>query len=247
MATRKNIFDPHSSEPYPLSRSKLELFLECPRCFYLDRRHGIGRPDGYTMSLNLAVDALMKKEFDYYRTNNEAHPIMKLYGVDAIPFRHPELSTWRDTPQGIRSLHSATNFDVYGLVDDVWVHPDGSLAIVDYKATSTAATITLDDRHGYKRQLEMYQWLFRRNGFNVSNTAYFVFVNGSRDKQMFDRVLEFTMQILPHEGSDTWIEDALVAAKECLMGDIPPPSVTDCEWCGYRRHAREIDPSSGSG
>jgi hypothetical protein len=193
------------------------------------------------MSLNLAVDALMKKEFDYYRLNNKPHPVMTLFGIDAIPFRHPDLATWRDTPTGIRALHRPTNIDVYGLVDDVWVHKDGSLAIVDYKATSTAATITLDARHGYKRQLELYQWLFRRNGFNVSNTGYFVFVNATRDREMFDRTLEFSMQILPHEGSDAWVDDALIGAKECLMSDVVPPSVNDCEWCLYRRKAKDIE------
>lgn len=228
-------FNPASSEPYPISRTKVELFLECPRCFYLDRRLGISRPGDYTFSLNLAVDALMKKEFDFYRLRNEAHPVMKTYGADAIPYRHPELETWRDTPTGIRTVHGPSNLEVFGLVDDVWVHPDGSLGIVDYKATSTAATITLDERHGYKRQLELYQWLFRRNGFSVSRECYFVFVNATRDRNMFDNVLEFSMQILPHEGDDTWVEDTLIAIKECLMSDVPPPSVSDCKWCEYRK------------
>lgn len=229
------LFDPSSATPYPLSRSKLELFLECPRCFYLDRRHGVARPDGPAFSLNLTVDALMKKEFDVYRLRKEPHPVMRSYGVDAIPFRHAELSTWRDTPTGIRVIHGPSNFDVFGLVDDVWQMQDGSIAVVDYKATSTAATITLDERHGYKRQLEVYQWLFRNNGFTVSDTAYFVFVNATRDREMFDRTLEFTMQILPHIGTTEWIEDALKGAKECLMSDIPTPSTVDCQWCYYRR------------
>jgi len=234
-------FDPTSAEPFAISRSKLELFLECPRCFYLDRIHNIGRPDGYPLSLNLTVDALMKKEFDTFRLSEKPHPIMTMYGVDAIPFRHPDLSTWRDTPQGVRSLHSPTNIELFGIMDDVWVHADGSLAVVDYKATSTTATITLNNRHGYKRQLEVYQWLLRRNGFDVSPMGYFVFVNATRDRDMFDRTLEFVMSVLPYEGSDAWIDDALVGVKECLMCDVPPPSTMDCEWCEYRKKARETE------
>lgn len=235
------LFDPSSASPFPLSRSKLELFLECPRCFYLDRRHGIARPDGPPFSLNLTVDALMKKEFDTYRLRGEPHPVMRSYGVDAIPLRHADLSTWRDTPTGIRAIHGPSNFEVFGLVDDVWQMQDGSIAVVDYKATSTASTITLDERYGYKRQLEVYQWLFRNNGFTVSDTAYFVFVNATRDREAFDRSLEFTMQILPHIGSTSWIDDALRGAKECLMGEMPPPSVSDCEWCNYRKAAIQIE------
>lgn len=235
---QRGSFNPESAGPYPISRSKIELFLECPRCFYLDRRKGIARPDGPPFSLNLTVDALMKKEFDVYRLRGEPHPVMTMYGVEAIPFRHPDMEVWRDTPTGIRVLHGQTNLEVFGLVDDIWVHPDGTIAVVDYKATSTAAQITLDNRHGYKRQLEVYQWLFRGNGFDVSDMAYFVFVNATRDRHMFDRTLEFTMQILPYEGSSAWIEDALPAIRECLMRDIPPPSVSNCIWCAYRKAAR---------
>ncbi len=230
-------FDPTSSEPFSLSRTKLELFLECPRCFYLDRRCGVSRVNGYPLSLNLAVDALMKKEFDFFRLSEKPHPVMTMYGVDAIPFRHPLLADWRDSPQGIRAVHRATNIDVFGIVDDVWVHEDGSLAVVDYKATSTPATITLDDRDGYKRQLEVYQWLFRQNGFTVSSHGYFVFVNATRDRDMFDKKLDFVMSILPYEGSDAWVEDALFGVKECIMSDMVPPSTADCEWCAYRKKA----------
>jgi hypothetical protein len=215
----------------------LELFLECPRCFYLDRIHGVARPDGMTFSLNLAVDALLKKEFDAYRLKGQPHPVMTMYGVEAVPFKHPDLTTWRDTPTGIRALHGPANFDVFGLVDDVWVHPDGKIAVVDYKATSTPATITLDDKHSYKRQLEVYQWLLRGNGFEVSDTGYIVYVNATRDREMFNKTLEFGIQILPYTGSDAWIDDALKGAKECLIHDVIPPSVEECEWCNYRRDA----------
>lgn len=234
-------FQPEQTEHYPLSRSKIELFLECPRCFFLDRRHGVGRPDGPPFTLNLAVDALLKKEFDYYRVRNEPHPVMTLYGIDALPFRHTDLSTWRDSPTGIRVLHPTTNLEVFGIVDDIWQHPDGSLAVVDYKATSTAAALSLDDRDGYKRQLEFYQWLLRQRGFAVSDTAYIVYANASKEKQSFDRTLEFSLQVLPYTGSGAWVEDALRGAKECLMHDVVPPATNGCVWCGYRTRARNIE------
>ena len=53
--------------PFKFSRSKVELFMECPKCFYIDRVKGVSRPSGFTFSLNNAVDALFKKEFDDYR------------------------------------------------------------------------------------------------------------------------------------------------------------------------------------
>jgi len=236
-----SFFNPTAAAPYPLSRSKVELFLDCPRCFYLDRRLGIARIDNMAFTLNLAVDHLLKKEFDFFRSRNEPHPAMTMFGVDAVPYRHKDLNVWRDTRTGIRALHSASNIEAFGLVDDVWQNTDGSLSIVDYKATSTGAPIVLDGRDGYKRQLEFYQWLFRRNNFDVSDTAYLVFVNATRDRDMFDRSLEFVFSIHDYKGSDAWVEDALMGAKECLMRDVAPPSTDTCEWCIYRREAKAVE------
>ena len=75
MRTR-GLFEPNLREPFKLSRSKIELFMDCPRCFYLDRKLGVGRPPGFPFSLNSAVDALLKKEFDVLRAKNKKHPLM---------------------------------------------------------------------------------------------------------------------------------------------------------------------------
>ena len=60
-------FNPDKKNNWKLSRSKLDLFLQCPRCFYLDNRLGIKRPPGFPFNLNSAVDHLLKKEFDPVR------------------------------------------------------------------------------------------------------------------------------------------------------------------------------------
>lgn len=60
----RNLYDKNSKTLFRLSRSKIDLFLECPRCFYLDRKLGVARPPGFPFSLNSAVDKLLKKEFD---------------------------------------------------------------------------------------------------------------------------------------------------------------------------------------
>jgi hypothetical protein len=65
-------------------------------------------------------------------------------------------------------------------------------------------------------------------------------VNAEKDRDMFDRTLEFSLSILPYEGSDAWVNDALIGAHECLMNDVPPPSTNDCEWCAYRKAAEMI-------
>jgi RecB family exonuclease len=229
--------------PRRLSRSKIELFLSCPRCFYLDRICGVARPDFPPYTLNNAVDALLKKEFDVYRARGEPHPLMKTYGIDAIPFDHPELSEWRENFRGVQSLHEATNFLVCGAIDEVWINPKGELIVVDFKSTSTARDITLDGKWKgqYKRQIEVYQWLLRRKGFTVSRTGYFIFVNAEKDREAFDRKLEFSVRVLPYDGDDSWVEEALEEAALCLKRASAPLAHPECEWCKYREAATKAD------
>src|SRR3989344_2617438 len=127
----RNVFNPESKEPFKLSRSKLELFLNCRLCFYLDRRLGVGQPPGLPFNLNSAVDHLLKKEFDIHRAGKTAHPLMKAYGIAAVPFPHPELDKWRESFVGIQYLHEKTNFIITGAIDDVWADPKSKLHIVD--------------------------------------------------------------------------------------------------------------------
>ena len=239
----KNLFSPDSDEPFKLSRTKLESFLKCPRCFYLDRRLGVAQPAGFPFNLNSAVDHLLKKEFDIHRANKEPHPLMKTYGVDAIPFLHPDLDKWRENFVGVQHHHKPTNFLVFGAVDDVWVNPAGELLVVDYKATSKDGEVGIeaDWQRAYKNQMEIYQWLLRQNGFSVSSIGYFVYLNGRRDAVAFDGKLEFDVKIIPYEGQADWVEKALLDAKSCLIGDSIPESGADCDYCVYRKLAQTVE------
>ena len=240
---KRNLFDPKSDVPYRISRSKIDLFLNCPRCFYLDRRLGVGQPPGFPFSLNAAVDKLLKKEFDIHRAKGEPHPLMKAYGLDLIPLQHEKMDEWRDALRGgIQYLHPKTNLLITGGIDDVWVGSDGELSIVDYKATSKSEEVNLDAdwQIGYKRQMEIYQWLFRKNGFEVNNTGYFVYCNGDADKEAFDGKLEFNVKILPYKGNDKWVEQAITDAYNCLVQNALPDSSSECDFCSYNSSVRDV-------
>jgi len=204
----------------------------------MDRRLGIVRPGMPGFSLNIAVDALLKKEFDILREKGHAHDLMKEYNIDLIPYKHPDLPIWRDDIYkyvGASILHEPTNLKIQGIVDDIWVDKNGVLYIVDYKATSTKEKISLEDKYkqGYKKQVEIYQWIYRQLGFNVSNTGYFVFANATKEPDRFDKKLQFELSIIPHEGDDTWVEPTIYKIKECLDSDVIPEVNPDCEYCGY--------------
>ena len=230
----------YGGKRWKLSRSKIDLFLNCPRCFYVDNKLGTARPPGFPFNLNSAVDSLFKKEFDIHRVAKTKHPIMEQYGVDAVPFQHIKMDEWRENFKGVTCKHGPTGFTIMGAVDDIWVNPDGELIVVDYKSTSKDGKIdelNADWHIGYKRQMEIYQWLLRQNGFRVSNIGYFVYANASTDEEAFDGKLEFEITLIPYTGNDSWIEDTLENIKKCLDDARVPLPSKDCDYCKYRETA----------
>jgi len=240
---KKSLYDPASKEPFRISRSKIEDFMKCPRCFYLDRRLGIGQPGGFPFNLNNAVDALLKNEFDGYRTKGKTHPMMKKAGIDAVAVKQEKMDEWRDAlRRGCRYDVPRTNLFITGAIDDIWVTPKKELIIVDYKATSKKDEVTLDAdwQDSYKRQMEIYQWLFRRNDFKVHPTGYFVYCNGDACKDAFDSCLHFDIKLIPYEGDDSWVKGAIKDLYRCLQNDNIPECGEDCDFCAYREAVDNI-------
>lgn len=237
------LYDPASKAPFRLSRSKIDLFMECPRCFYLDRRMGVARPPGYPFNLNSAVDKLLKKEFDIHRAKGEAHPLMKKYNIRAIPIAHEKLNQWRENFIGVSTLHKQTHFEVFGAIDDLWKNEKGEYHVVDYKATSKDEEIkelNKDWQIVYKRQMEVYQWLLRKNNLDVSNIGYFVYCNGKTDAEAFDAKLEFDIIVIPYEGNDDWVDEILIQIHKCLNNSILPQPAKECDYCKYRTVAETV-------
>jgi len=249
MAYRRydNKYQKGQTTPFKVSRSKIELFTQCPRCFWLDAKLKIKRPSSPPFQINKAIDELLKREFDGYRRDRQPHPWMVEHKIDAIPFEHKDLNKWRENFVGIQHLHEPTNLLIFGAVDDVWVTPAGELIIVDYKATSKKTEVNLDAdwQNSYKRQMEIYQWLFRQNGFKVSNMGYFVYANGISDGDGFFNKVEFKTKIITHKGSDKWVEKTIEQIKTCLEDDeMPKVGLAimggDCEHCVYAKQRTSL-------
>lgn len=246
MAEFKKQYNPNRSadwnyggKNWKLSRSKIELFTECPRCFFIDNKLGTARPRGPAFTINIAIDELFKKEFDSYRKAGKPHPLMVENGLEAVPFIHEKMDEWRDNFSGVVFADKKTGFTVSGAIDDIWVKPSGELIVVDYKATAKEEKIESLSNSGwemsYKRQMGVYQWLFRKNGFEVDKKGYFVYANARKDQaESFDDTLFFETTLVPCEGETDWIDEALIKIKETLDSGAIPPSGTACEFCPYR-------------
>jgi hypothetical protein len=225
-----------------LSRSKIELYCDCPRCFILDQKFEVKKPGGPAFSLNIAIDALWKKEFDLYRAEQKPHPVLLEHGLNIIPFQNESIDDWRNNRRGVQFLHEPTQFLVYGAPDEVCINANGELVVIDVKATSKASEINLDAdwQISYKRQMEIYQWLLRQNGFKVSKRGYFIYCNGKKDATSSGRSLAFDVFLLPYDGDDAWIEPKLLEIKNALDADQIPDLTSGCKFCQYYQATAQI-------
>jgi CRISPR/Cas system-associated exonuclease Cas4 (RecB family) len=239
-------YRPGQKAAFKVSRSKIELFMQCPRCFWLDVRLKITRPSTPPFQINKAIDELFKKEFDVYRAKKQPHPLMVEHKIDAVPYEHEQMDVWRHNFTGVVALHEPTNLHIFGAVDDIWINQAGELIVVDYKATAKAAEVNMDAgwQDAYRRQMEVYQWLLRQNGFKVSDTGYFVYTNGRLDLDGFNDRIEFRTKVIPHKGNDSWVEKTIIKMKQTMDGEMPDVGKNfmsnPCEYCAYARARTEL-------
>ena len=242
MARHRGTYKPEHPEPYELSRSQIQSFLKCPACFWMNRVKGIKFPGMPGFLLNTATDTLLKKDFDVYRELQQPHPFMERHGLGhLVPFKHDDFELWTKSLQlGLRASYEPADFIIGGGLDDVWHNREtDEIHIVDYKSTAgkrnekgTALNpISLFGtyKEAYKNQMDMYQWILKQQGFNVSNTGYFVYVNGDQHFQggMLEEDadaanMKFDVQLIEYEGNSDWVEQSILDVKACLdSSDCP--------------------------
>lgn len=219
-----------------LSRSKIDLFIECPHCFYLEQKKKIKRPPPRAYTLNTAVDGLLKKEMDVYRAKQQSHPIQASLGL--VPSNHPKMDDWRSSlKKGVEYHHPKHNCIYRGGIDDLWVRPKSNLHfVVDYKCTAKKDKVVKVPAwaDSYRRQMEIYQWLLRKNGLKVSNTGYFLYCTGDVHAPNFGGKLSFHQELIPYKGDDSWVDGVLNKMQACLRRSKAPTPSKKCQWCQFR-------------
>jgi hypothetical protein len=169
-----------------VSPNSLNLFLECPHCFWLEKRKGIKRPQPYPYALNAAVDFLLKEEFDNFRAKNQPHPLLVSHKIPAKLFSDQNLlNQWRNNFEGLRYYDPDLEATIFGAVDDILEFPDGKLAPLDYKSTGSAVP-TVYDR--FQLQMDVYTYLLEKNGFSTPRKGYLAFYVVDKQNGFNDRL-----------------------------------------------------------
>lgn len=263
-------FDPTNPNPYELSRSRIENFIKCKACFWLEQIHKVKPPEMPAFTLNTTTDILLKRNSDTVRGKSSL-PLWENAGLGhMIPFDHDDLEKWTNSlhfglnDSYFNAVHNDTNIKLGGGIDDVFLNTQtDQIHIVDYKSQAQGtrnpdkyevkpSSIEEPWKISYKRQMDMYVWVARQKGLNVSNTSYFVYVDAQHKdiKEMLDRNnpsiawMKFNASIIPYEADTSWVVPTLIEIKDFLLNQSSIPNHTpkgdDFSGCDLGRYAKEM-------
>lgn len=226
-----------NKKPIQLSPNSLNLFLECPCCFWLEKRQGIKRPPPYPFALNTAVDGLLKREFDGYRARGQNHPLILESNIKAKLFSNQALlNQWRSNFSGIRFYDQELDAIIFGAVDDILEFEDGKLAPMDYKSTGSK-TANVYDR--FQLQMDIYTYLLEKNGFQTPRKGYLAFYIVDKESGFDDR-LPFKKEIQEIETSPDDIPELFRDALDLLRKNTLPFHSPDCQFGNWLEKVKNL-------
>ena len=213
--------------PYKFSPSTLSILKDCPRCFWLQFNRGIRRPEGVFPSLPSGMDIILKKHFDVFRDRGEMPPELKHLEDKYKLFDDINLLTvWRNNFQGIQWLDKEGNL-FRGAIDNLLLK-DGTLVVLDYK---TRGYPLKEDTAGYYQdQMDIYNLLLRKNGYETEDYAYLLFYHPREVNEQGDVI--FHTDLIKRHIDVRNAERIFTKAVAVLQGEMPSPAA-NCRYCGY--------------
>ena len=243
----RGIYNSEHESPYELSRTRIENFIKCPACFFLEQVKGIKFPSTPGFNINEATDVLLKKDFARFRDSQQSHPFLIELGLDyLVPFKHEDFELWTQSlhfgAKGrLNTVHEPSNLKIGGGLDDVWLNlKTNKLHIVDYKSTSLKSPdkkLSLEEpwKMAYKRQMDLYVWILRQKDFEVDDIGYFLYCNADRFSgldflQKEDARMNFKVSLIEYNVNTSWVEPVLLDIKKLLDSQTQPTHSRRCEY-----------------
>jgi len=214
-----------------LSPSSLNLFLECPRCFWLQIKQNIHRPRGAFPSLPLGMDGVIKIYFDKYRDKGELPPEVKGRIEGRLMEDSELLKKWRNWKTGLEYKDQVLGVVLFGALDDCL--QDGKYYIpIDYK-TRGSAPQEGDSEKYYGNQLDCYSLLLEENGYPVGSHGYLIYYYPKEAREEGTVIFEVEpvkLNVDPERARKT-LKDAVK-----LLSSPIPSHHSECEYCIWGRN-----------
>lgn len=243
---KKKLYIKNNLSPYPLNRTKIGLFFDCKKCFYLDLKKRVRRPYGPPLVLNNTINQTVKSDFNRYRKSETPHPIMGKFSPDLIPANHSKLESWRNPLIGVRYLHRETNLQLSGIINDLWLNiKEDKLLLDDYKFTSKKEEINEKSFwSGHWKQLSFYKYLLDKQKLKMSPKGIIILFNEKKNSTTFDKKLEFSSHFFSNFLDTSWVESEIIKIYVLLQSDSIPSPSTNCKYYKYCKYISIVNKVS---
>ena len=239
---KKKLYSYNSSRPFKLSRTKIDLFFECRRCFFLDQKFGIKRPHGTPLVLSNRIVDDFKKELNICRVEKNIHSKVKELNKNLIPISHNKLEEWKSSFKGASFLDDSTNLLVVGIIDDIWLdRSTNKNHSVIIKSNSKKNQMSYENIWpGYWRQLSLYSYLLSKNLLPMSSTGILVFINTPTSMDQMENKKNFNLNIFEKILDFDWIQPTIKEISKTLNKETPPESSKKCKYCNYYYNIKKL-------
>lgn len=212
--------------PYKFSPSSLSILKDCPRCFWLRFKTKIRRPEGIFPSLPRGMDRILKEHFDKFMDKGKLPPELKeLKDVELFDDKE-QLDIWRNNFKGVQWTDKKGNI-LRGAVDNI-LKKGKKLVVLDYK--TRGYPLKEDTAGHYQDQMDIYNFLLRKNKFDTEDYAYLLFYHPDKVNDKGDVV--FHNDLVKMEVNVNNAEKILKKALDILNNDIPKAH-KECEFCNW--------------
>jgi len=222
-----------TNKNYKLSPSSLNLFEDCPKCFYFSIVKNIKRPSGIFPSLGSGMDRVLKEHFDRFMEKGELPPELreKKLAEGCYLFNDKEkLKTWRNYFKGIRYSDKESGTVLMGAIDNLLVK-DGKLIVLDYK--TRGYPLKKDTHTYYQTQMDLYNLLLRKNNYQTEDYAFLLFYYPNTINETGEFLFNTELVKLPTAPEKG--EELFKNAIRILKSEKSLESIADCEFCKLRK------------
>ncbi|MFC1510921.1 PD-(D/E)XK nuclease family protein [Candidatus Margulisiibacteriota bacterium] len=214
----------------------LNLFKECPRCFWLRYREGVHRPDTIFPSLPGGMDRVLKDYFDSFRRKNELPPEIVGKVVGKLVPDAELVAKWQNWRAGLRFEDPKLKATLRGAIDDCLL--DGDLYIpIDFKTRASPPKPGSSERY-YQTQLDTYAFLLSKQDLKVADYAYLIyyFPQSVDDQHQVKLGIEVVKMQTDGQRAYKIFKDAV----DCYKGPMPARH-TECGFCAWYSDLLEFD------
>jgi hypothetical protein len=186
----------------------------------------IKRPAGIFPSLPSGMDKVLKVHFDSFRDKGELPPELKdLKGIKLFDDK-ALLDVWRSNFKGIRWADKEGNV-LHGAVDNLLLKGK-KIIVMDFK--TRGFPIKEDTHKHYIDQMNIYNFLLRKNGYETEDYSYLLFYHPTGVNEKGEVI--FHTDLIKIDVDVKRAEDLFNNAIKALNGKIPKAS-KECNYCNY--------------